>query len=148
MRNSKSRKDKTQITQVTRARHALRGFVTSDAGSQGGGRTFSQAEIVQLREEMHRIAEMTVDAGMEFWPFFGVLAVPDAERVRKLRPELFNRDGEPDMGKDAIYQLLTDQLDELREIAPRMTGIEMWMAEDAPVIVALLKHQKLSADEI
>lgn len=101
-----------------------------------------------LRDHLIEVAEMTARAGMEFWHVFQVLDIPDAEHVRSVLPELFNEHGEPDMSGELAYQLLRDQLDELLELVPGLHGIEMWVMEGARVVIAGLRHQKLSTEEI
>lgn len=102
--------------------------------------------IERLRECLRRAAEMTKQAGMEFWYVYQVLQVPD--RAVSTWPELFSLDAEPDMGGELVYQFLRDQQDELFALVPNLDGVELWVMECASVVIAALQHQQLSTEEI
>ncbi|MDD5678682.1 MAG: hypothetical protein PHW60_11965 [Kiritimatiellae bacterium] len=102
-----------------------------------------------VREYMTQAAQMTEQAGIEFWHWFHILQIPNsADRWRALEPGMFNAAGEPDMADPRIYRLLTDQIDELLEIAPRLAGLAMWICENATVTLSALRSQSISAQEI
>ena len=101
-----------------------------------------------IRENMSAAAQLTKEAGMEFWYCFQALMIPAPERIQKITPGLFNRHGEPDMAGEAVYRLLEEQIDEVLEIAPDLAGLEMWVMECADIVVSRLKHQSISFDEV
>jgi hypothetical protein len=109
-----------------------------------------QQAVGQLRHWMRHAAELTTDAGMEFWCIFQVLQVPRPcdETTRKLVPGLFNEASEPDMGGEAVYQYIRDQLYELLCLIPGLAGVELWVMECADVKIAHLTHQRLTTGEI
>ena len=63
-------------------------------------------------------------------------------------PELLNKYGEPDMAGDAIYAFITEQLDELSELAPDLEGMEVALTECAETKMEDLRHQTLSLKKI
>lgn len=105
-------------------------------------------QALEVQASLRRSATMTSDAGMKFWYVYQALMMPDLRRARKVAPELFNREGEPDMAGDAIYALVAGQLDELHALAPDLEGIEVWIMECANVQIFRLAHQGLSTEEI
>ncbi|MBP7937857.1 MAG: hypothetical protein KA354_24720 [Phycisphaerae bacterium] len=102
----------------------------------------------EVRASLQRSARMTTAAGMEFWYVYQVLMLPNLDRLRPVAPKLFNAHGEPDMDGDAMYALLTEQLDELRAAAPELDGIEVWIMECANVQIFRLAHQRRTTAEI
>lgn len=103
---------------------------------------------LRVQASLQRSARMTAAAGMEFWYVYQVLMMPDLKRLRPVAPQLFNREGEPDMAGDAVYALLAEQLDELHALAPELKGIEVWIMECANVQIFRLAHQPLSTADI
>lgn len=93
-------------------------------------------------------ARLTKGAGMEFWFYYVVLMIPNADAWRDIDSELFTPEGEPDMANPRIYELICDQIDELLENTPELTGIELWIEEGADTPVSRLKHQSLTIGEI
>jgi hypothetical protein len=121
----------------------------------------SRPGVERAREYFRSAAEKTARAGMEFWYVFQVLQLPvdSAQKsvlvrppvldyARQHLPELLNRYGEPDMAGADLYQFICDQLDELRTLAPQLTGIELWVMEGAGVEISSLEHQQLSLEDI
>jgi len=107
-----------------------------------------QPGVLRYQERMRQAAAKTVAAGMEFWYVFQVLEVPKRTDLQALFPGWFNAQGEPDMNSEIVYQLIRDQLQELLEVEPRLSGIELWVMEGAAFKVADLKYQTLSLEEI
>ncbi|MBN1911288.1 MAG: hypothetical protein JW818_16200 [Pirellulales bacterium] len=103
---------------------------------------------LQVQASLRRSAKMTSAAGMEFWYTYQALMMPDWARLRRVAPELFNARGEPDMAGDAVYALVTEQLDELHALAPGLDGIEVWIMECANVQIYRLQHQSVSTTQI
>ncbi len=117
----------------------------------------SRAAVERERELLRTAAAKAARAGMEFWYVFPVLQLPVAgagskqptlDHARQAAPELFNKDGEPDMASDRIYEYIRDQISEIRELAPQLGGIELWCVEGAAVEVASLRRQGLSTPAI
>lgn len=107
-----------------------------------------RAQRETIRRKMSAAAQLTRQAGMEFWYCFQVLMLPDPKRIRTLSPHLFNEHGEPDMAGEAIYGLIEDQLDEVLEIAPDLDAIELWVMECANVQIARLQRQSIPHQQI
>jgi hypothetical protein len=121
----------------------------------------SRAEVERAREHFRSAAEKTARAETEFWCVFQVLQLPVETRrasvlvrppvleyARQHLPELLNRYGEPDMAGANVYSFISDQLNELRSIAPQLRGIELWVMEGAGVQIASLEHQQVSIEGI
>ncbi len=117
--------------------------------------------IYKIRDYFKYAYQLTVDNGMEFWYTFQVLQFPDVGfnsanalknvdfgPIKEIFPDLINQAGEIDMSQDFIYEFITNQVNELFELAPELTGIELWVMERSTVKIARLKHQKISTDEI
>jgi hypothetical protein len=117
----------------------------------------SRVQVERERGLLRSAAAKTTRAGMEFWYVFPVLQLPvvgtdskppTLDHARQAAPDLFNKDGEPDMASDKIYEYLGNQISELRELAPQLSGIELWCVEGAAVEVASLQRQGLSTPAI
>jgi len=119
-----------------------------------------RAEVEEARERIRSAAAATRNAGMEFWFVFQVLEVPvmvaveavwnrpSLAHARRQAPQLFNKYGEPDMSSDRLYDYIREQLHELHALVPDLSGIEMWVVEDAGVQIASLEHQEISMEAI
>ncbi len=103
---------------------------------------------LRVQASLRRSAGMTAEAGLKFWYSFQALMMPDPERLKTIAPELFNREGEPDMDGDAVYGLVAEQLEELRGLAGNLEGIEVWIMEVADIQIFRLAHQRLSTGQI
>jgi len=101
-----------------------------------------------VREHMAHAAQLTGEAGMEFWHCFQVLMLPPVDHVRRVWPEVFNAHGEPDMSHPAIHDLIRSQVAEALDIAPDLYGLELWIMECADVKVSHLQHQSIPLEEI
>ncbi|MDD5677642.1 MAG: hypothetical protein PHW60_06565 [Kiritimatiellae bacterium] len=102
-----------------------------------------------IRRYLEQAARMVERSGIEFWYWFNVLQLPKAaDRWRALAPGLFNTEGEPDMESPMVYQVLNEQIDEILEIAPRLTGLAVWICEISTIVISSLKSQSLSMEEI
>ncbi len=117
--------------------------------------------VCKIRDYFQKAYEMTVKNNMEFWYVFQVLQFPDIgfnsgshlvnvdlEPLREIYPDLINPDNEVDMSSGFIYEFIEKQIDELFELAPNLTGIELWIMERAVIKISRLKNQRISTDEI
>lgn len=117
--------------------------------------------VYKIRDYFQKAYEMTVKNNMEFWYVFQVLQFPDIgfnpgshlvnvdlEPLREIYPDLINPDNEVDMSSEFVYEFIGKQIDELFELAPALSGIELWIMERATVKIARLKKQRISTDEI
>jgi hypothetical protein len=119
-----------------------------------------QSDVEEARRRIRSAASATTKAGMEFWYVLQVLEMPvivaveavwnppSLAHARQQAPQLFNKYGEPDMFRDSLYDYVRDQLGELHALVPNLSGIEMWVVEDAGVQIASLEHQEISLEAI
>ena len=117
--------------------------------------------VFRIRDYFQKAYEMTVKNNMEFWYVFQVLQFPDIgfkpgshlvnvdlEPLRKIYPDLVSPDNEVDMSGRFVYEFIRKQIDELFELAPALSGIELWIMERATIKIARLKNQRISTGEI
>lgn len=120
-----------------------------------------KSAICKIRDYFRTAYEMTLESNIEFWYVFQALQFPDIgfdaesslknvdlEPIRKIYPDLVNDAGEIDMSCDFIYEFINDQIDELFELAPGLSGLELWIMERSTIKIARLKSQRVSTDEI
>ncbi len=100
-----------------------------------------------MRENLRQAAAMCREAGIGFWFSFHAIMMPPAAQWGAAGEGLFNAAGEPDMRSPRIYELLQDQVDELLELAPNLTGLELWIEEGSEVVVSEFQHQTVPMEE-
>ena len=105
-------------------------------------------KIDGVRQYLVQAEEMTRNAGLEFWYVYQVLQLPEIENIHSLLPEMFNRNGEPNMNGEFVYNFIQDQLDELFTLVPHLNGIETWVMECASIKIARLQHQEIPVEQI
>lgn len=119
-----------------------------------------KSDVELARQHLSSAAAVTTSAGIDFWYVFQVLQLPvvspyqavwnrpPTTHARLHVPQLFNKYEEPDMESANVYQFISDQLDEVRTLAPQLKGIELWVMEGAGVQIGSLEHQQLSTESI
>jgi hypothetical protein len=98
-----------------------------------GARDWRAEGVLDCRSDLAAAAEMTHQAGMEFYLWYAVLHfnLSQRERLPQQLPELFNGQDVPDAGRPFFSYFVKEQLREVYRDFPMVDGVVLWMCENS-----------------